>query len=213
MSTPRSRPETIPLPVLALAIRAAWHKSPRDGMILETLLETAIRNSECRLLEVGDVWRAGDVVLSLRIREETAKNGKRRTVPLTGSFRQKMRTYIMESRSTPEGPEISEPLFPSTRGDGHLTRRGLIGIVRKHLTKAGWDGTPHLIRHTAATELLRVSNVRVVQIMLGHSRLETVQIYTHPSDDDLRLAQERRNQKDPLVMPPKTAPSTDPSLK
>lgn len=193
----RRRPTTIPIPVVAHATQAAWARSPRDGMLMEFLLETACRNTETRLMEVGDVWKGDDIVMSLAIRAEIAKNGRRRAVALSGPFRQKLRHYITGHRWNGTGPDLEAPLFPSTRGGRHLTRRGLARIVKTHLAAAGWQGTPHHLRHTAATELLRVSNARVVQIMLGHSRLDTVMIYTHPSDDDLRRAQEARRTATP----------------
>jgi integrase/recombinase XerC len=161
-------------------------------MLLTLLNSTAIRNMEARLLTVEDLWKNNQVPLALALRPETAKNGKPRTIPLTESCRALLKTYILAERFGAGLPLLTAPLFPSTRGSGHMTRRGLCAVVRRHLKSAGVDGTPHMIRHTAATELLRVSNVRVVQMVLGHSRLDTVMIYTHPSTDEIRDALSRR---------------------
>lgn len=193
MSRRNGAPKTIPLQILAAATKHAYRTSARDGMIFEYLLETAARNTEARLLLVGHVWRNNDVVLAINLPAELAKGGKPRALPLSGPFRMRLREYILKHRSDAKQPLIEEPLFPSSRGRGHLTRRGLARIVKAHLAAAGWDATPHAIRHTAATELLRVSNARVVQLILGHSRLDTIMIYTHPSHEELVAAQERRH--------------------
>jgi site-specific recombinase XerD len=185
-------PRIVPPTALAAASAAAWACCPRDGMIMETLIETAIRNTECRLLILDDVWRDGQAVLSLKIRPEIAKNSKPRTIPLTKSYRAKLTQYVMNQHEHTTGTTGPCPLFPSQKGLGFLTRRGLCRIVKAHLAAAGHTGTPHQLRHTAATDLIRVTNVRVVQLILGHARMDTVQIYTHPSDDDLRDAMEAR---------------------
>lgn len=201
--------KTVPPEALARACQHAWETSTRDGMVLETLMETAIRNRECRLLEVDDLWRAGTVVLSLKIRPEIAKNGRPRTIPLTATYRAKARAYITQDLGISGDDDDNSPLFPSRKGRLHLTRKGLCDLVRRHLAAAGIDGTPHMLRHTAATELIRVCNARVVQLLLGHKRLETVQIYTHPTDEDLRTAIEARRRR--MAAPP-TIPEDVPAL-
>lgn len=202
---------TLPLAAIWHATRLAYANSPRDGMLLEFLYETGCRNQEARLSLVGDLWRANDVVLSMCVREEIAKGGSRRYVPLSTIFRQKMRQYIHLYRSTDGEPDLASPLFPSRAGEGHLTRRGICRIIKSYLTAAGHTGTPHQFRHTAATEWLKVSNARQVQIMLGHKRLDTVQIYTHPSDEDMRQTQERRRSLWPNRQPktPQNPPLDD----
>lgn len=185
-------PPTVPMHVLLDAMSRAWAANPRDAMILETLAETGMRNGECRLLQINDVWTGGDVVLSVKLRPEQAKGGVPRTIPLTGSFRTKLRKWILDNRHIVNGGMETCPLYPSQKAEGFLTRRGMCRIVRKYFSLAGSPATPHYLRHTCATELLRVTNARVVQLMLGHQRLETVQIYTHPTEDDLRGAMNAR---------------------
>jgi len=187
-----SEPPTVPVHTLLDAMSRAWAANPRDAMIIETLAETGMRNSECRLLQISDAWNGHDVVLAIKLRPETAKGGKPRTIPLTSSFRMKLRKWILDNRHTLNGGMECLPLFPSQQSEGFLTRRGICRIIRKYFGAAGSPATPHYLRHTCATELLRVTNARVVQLMLGHARLETVQIYTHPTEDDLRGAMNAR---------------------
>jgi site-specific recombinase XerD len=185
-------PPTVTANELNQALELAWKTNERDAMIIETLAETGLRNSECRLLEIADVWTGSDIVLELKLRAETAKGGRPRNIPLLAGYRAKLRTYILKHRPTITGGMEREPLFPSNMKGGHLTRRGICRIVGRYFRAVNSNATPHWLRHSCATELLRVTNARVVQLMLGHRRMETVQIYTHPTGDDLRDAMTAR---------------------
>jgi len=178
----------IPPDVAARAADLAADSNERDAMILLTLAETGIRNSECRLLEVGDLYRHGTFTSSLRIRPETSKCARQRTIQLTHSYQAAIRIFIERHRSNEEGPLCHAPLFPSTRGHGFLTKRGMIAVAARWTTAAGQRCTPHAYRHALATDLMRVTSPRVVQQVLGHRRLETVMRYMHPTVEDHRLA-------------------------
>jgi site-specific recombinase XerD len=167
------------------SLAVAADSNPRDCALIMTLAETGIRNSECRQLLVSDLWLADQITHALKIRPQIAKGGRGRTIPLTSHFREWMHNYILAQRTDATGPLYDAPLFPSSRGFGFLTRRGVCAVVRKYTSLAGDSCTPHAFRHTLATDLLRTTNARVVQMVLGHARLETVMIYTHPTDQDL----------------------------
>ena len=90
----------------------------------------------------------------------------------------------------------SEWLFP-TRDGGQLDTRYLRTMVKHYAVKAGVSEaervTPHILRHTFATDLLReTKNIRLVQKALGHSDVSTTMIYTHVFDEELEQALRRR---------------------
>jgi site-specific recombinase XerD len=80
-----------------------------------------------------------------------------------------------------------------------LTRRSIERIVKQHAIKAGITKkvTPHVIRHSFATDLLNNgADIRSVQVMLGHANIGTTQIYTHVTDKHLREIHKKfHNQK------------------
>jgi site-specific recombinase XerD len=94
-----------------------------------------------------------------------------------------------------------------------LTPRSVQRLVKKYITRAGIsvDATPHTLRHTFATGLLKEgANLRSVQELLGHSNLSTTQIYTHVTNQQLKEAHEKYH-KNPSTSSanPTTGPSSD----
>lgn len=160
----------------------------RDRAILETLFSTGLRVSELVSLNIEDI--------NLETGEFTVigKGRKVRTVYLSESAKNWLRRYL----STRNDPFI--PLFLRYSGkkmeendsDGEslrLTARSVQRLVKKYITRAGIaiDATPHTLRHTFATGLLRQgADLRSVQELLGHSNVSTTQIYTHVTNKELK---------------------------
>jgi site-specific recombinase XerD len=85
--------------------------------------------------------------------------------------------------------DVEEPLFINLSGNTRLTSRSVERIIRHYATKAGLGGkiTPHTLRHSFATDLLRNgADLRSVQMMLGHANIATTQVYTHFTDRELK---------------------------
>ncbi|OGY61284.1 MAG: hypothetical protein A3H06_01015 [Candidatus Colwellbacteria bacterium RIFCSPLOWO2_12_FULL_44_13] len=166
----------------------------RDRAVLGTLFSTGMRVSELCSLDRDkiDITRGE---LSIR-----GKGGKIRVVFLSDDAKENIKQYI-DKRS-----DVDEALFiriPKSKikirpqGDKRsdlstlrLTPRSIQRIVGKYATKAGIVGknvSPHTLRHSYATDLLRNgADIRSVQAMLGHSSVTTTQIYTHVTDKQLR---------------------------
>ncbi|HEY4908055.1 MAG TPA: tyrosine recombinase XerC [Methylomirabilota bacterium] len=147
----------------------------RDRALLEMLYATGLRVAECCGLDLDDVDRRQG---SVRV---MGKGGKERVVPAGDAALQALDAWL-----TVRG-EGRGPLFINPRG-GRLSTRGVHRIVKSRARAAGIDRrvTPHTLRHTFATHMLgEGADLRLIQELLGHSRLSTTQRYTHVSAEHL----------------------------
>jgi len=147
----------------------------RDTAVLELLYATGLRVSELAGLDLDDVDRSQQTVRVL------GKGRKERIVPYGSRAAGALAAYL-EGRGGGAGP-----LFANPRG-GRLTVRSLHTIVRRSAAATGITRrvSPHTLRHTFATHLLDAgADLRVIQELLGHSRLSTTQRYTHVGADQL----------------------------
>ncbi len=156
----------------------------RDRAILETLYSAGLRVSELVGLRVRDVDLIGG---SLRT---VGKGRKERLVPLGSYSIQAIRRYL--KTLPPAQTEPEKPLFQNWRRGG-LTDRSVRRILNLYLMKisATLKISPHALRHSFATHLLdRGADLRSVQELLGHSSLNTTQVYTHVTTERLKRVYE-----------------------
>lgn len=155
----------------------------RDRAILETFYATAIRRSELARLALCDL-DLGRGVLAVR----HGKGNRDRFVPLGERAQAWIRRYLEESRPELAAYRDDGALFLSADGTG-LAPNYLGEMVRKAIEAAGVKkpGGCHLFRHTAATLMLEGgADIRFIQQLLGHAKLETTQIYTRVSIEQLK---------------------------
>jgi site-specific recombinase XerD len=155
-------------------------KSLRDRAILELLFSTGVRVSElCSLSSDIDLGRDE---LSLR-----GKGDKIRVVFLSAAAKEALKAYL--KKRTDMDPALFIQ-FGRRKGETlRLTPRSVERIVKYYAIKAGITKkvTPHVIRHSFATDLLtNGADLRSVQALLGHANIGTTQIYTHVTDKHLR---------------------------
>lgn len=154
-------------------------KALRDIAILETLFSTGMRVSElCSLTRDIDFDRGQ---FSIR-----GKGDKVRVVFLADSAHEAIKAYDVARKDMEEAMFVSHP--GGTQQPRPLIPRAVERLVKDHAARAGISRkvTPHVIRHSFATDLLENgADVRSVQALLGHANIATTQIYTHVTDKHL----------------------------
>ena len=157
-------------------------RSLRDRAILELLYATGMRVSELVALNVGDVDVASASARCF------GKGGKERVIPIYERAVQALEAYLSRGRLYLRRDAEQKALFLNQRGD-RLTRQGLWLIVKGYVKEAGIQVpvTPHTLRHSFATHMLRGgADLRNVQELLGHANIATTQVYTQVSNERLR---------------------------
>ncbi|MGH8700443.1 MAG: site-specific tyrosine recombinase XerD, partial [Burkholderiales bacterium] len=146
----------------------------RDKAMLETLYASGLRVSELVKLKLGQVSQDMGVV------QVVGKGSKERLVPLGEEAIAWIRRYLGEARPQLLGARTADDLFVTARGAA-MTRQMFWHLLRRHAAQAGLRKpiSPHTLRHAFATHLLNHgADLRVVQLLLGHSDISTTQIYT-----------------------------------
>ena len=156
----------------------------RNRLILEMLFATGLRVSELSNIKIKDID------FSEREIKIMGKGSKERFVFYNKECAVVLDSYLKECRSKLLNGKDSEYLFINHLGD-KLTDRGIRLIIDKIVKKSCIKSkvSPHTFRHTFATMLLNEGcNIKSVQELLGHSSLGTTGIYTHLTNDEVRLA-------------------------
>ena len=154
----------------------------RDRAMLELLYATGLRVSELINLQLSQVNFNQGV---LRI---VGKGDNERLIPLGDESQRWLRDFIDGPRMEILLERQTDYLFPTRRGD-RMTRQAFWHIIKRYAQKSGVEKklSPHSLRHAFATHLLnRGADLRVVQLLLGHSDLSTTQIYTHVARERLK---------------------------
>lgn len=156
-------------------IKQAYQEKSSHGLLLKTLFLTGARVSEFVSLKVSDFYFDEQMIL---IRK--GKGGKSRYVPILPELSQEIKTHF--------GSRTEGYIFESNRHTKFTTRR-IQQIVKETADRAGITKKvhPHLLRHTVATYLLEKGMpLEQIQKFLGHSKIETTQIYAESSTEMLR---------------------------
>ena len=121
------------------------------------------------------------------------KGSKERVIPIHPKAANVVGRYLDEARPQLLGERSGHAAFLNQRGE-RLTRQGFWLILKSHAKRAGIESriTPHTLRHTFATHLLRGgAPLRHVQELLGHASITTTQVYTHLTSDHVRSEYDR----------------------
>jgi len=165
-------------------------ESFRDRVMLEVLYATGLRVSEL----VG--LRLNQLSINQGLVRVIGKGNKERLVPLGEEALNWLVQFLKGPRQELLDDRLCPDLFPTRRGAG-MTRQAFWYRLKKHAVTAGIDPdslSPHTLRHAFATHLLdHGADLRVVQMLLGHSDLSTTQIYTHVARERLKTLHEKHH--------------------
>ncbi len=154
----------------------------RDRAMLELLYACGLRVTELISLRFGQININQGVVRVL------GKGGKERLVPMGEECCDWLELYLSQARATLLNSQQSDAFFVTRRG-GAMTRQSFWYLIKRYAGQAGIDKalSPHTLRHAFATHLLNHgADLRVLQMLLGHSDLSTTQIYTHVARERLK---------------------------
>ena len=154
----------------------------RDRAMLELLYSSGLRVSELISLTVNMLQIPPGVIKVM------GKGSKERLVPIGEEAQIWLHRYLEGARSSLQKGLLSSKLFLSQKG-GAMSRQGFWYRIKLYAEQVGLnaDLSPHTLRHAFATHLLNHgADLRVVQMLLGHSSVSTTQIYTHVATERLQ---------------------------
>ncbi len=154
----------------------------RDRTMLEVLYATGLRVSELVSLTYEQMNLRQGLIRCI------GKGNKERLVPLGEEAMDWIQRYMLEARPVLLEGHVSEDVFPTRRGKA-MSRQAFWYLIKRYAKQASIEKhlSPHTLRHAFATHLLNHgADLRVVQLLLGHSDLSTTQIYTHVAKERLK---------------------------
>ncbi|HEU0074183.1 MAG TPA: site-specific tyrosine recombinase XerD [Dehalococcoidia bacterium] len=164
-------------------------EAKRDRAMLELMYATGLRVTELVSLDVSDLQLEGEKPYVRLV----GKGNRERQIPLLEQPVQELSEYIRFARTRLVGERDETALFVNRRGE-RLTRQGFWLILKGYALEAGIRGrvTPHTLRHSFATHMLRGGmDIHKVQELLGHANISTTQVYTQVSREHIREAYEK----------------------
>jgi integrase/recombinase XerD len=182
---PRSLPKSLNEDEVLALLNAPDLSEPaglRDRAMLELLYACGLRVSEL----VG--IKTTEVSLSDAVVRVTGKGSKTRLVPMGEEAADWIGRYLKQARPEILQKRLSDALFVTNRGEA-MTRQAFWYLIKRYSLLAGITKpmSPHVLRHAFATHLLNHgADLRVVQMLLGHSDISTTQIYTHVARERLK---------------------------
>jgi len=168
-----------------------FRKGIRNHLMATLMLEAGLRVGEVVKLINSHLYFNFVPVKTLVLHPSVTKNHKERTVPVSAALDIALREFFSHWLLT-DAFNGSEHCFYVSDPANPITTRQVENILNSASMKSlGRNINPHMLRHTFASRLMRVTDMRTVQELLGHSFITSTQIYTHPNEDDKKRAIER----------------------
>lgn len=163
--------------------------SPRWHLAATQLWYLGLRVSECLALRWRDYEGLDTLTRRLAIPGKITKNGQQRTLPVPEPLARALTSWRHKDDLLAGDAGADELVITHPELDRAYTTRALQRSLGFAAARAGLGHiSPHSLRHTFATRLLKVTDIRTVQLALGHRSIMTTQLYTHPTIEDLELA-------------------------
>ncbi len=165
-----------------------FRKGIRNYLMALLMLDAGLRVGEVVRLRASDLYYNGQTVTAIIIGQNIAEKDCQRSIPVSGRLSDSIKT-MAEKWWFYERGDTRSFAFYTTGAYAPLTTRQVERIIRQAALKClGRPVHPHILRHTFGTRLMRKTNARVVQELLGHKNMSSTQIYTHPNGEDLKKA-------------------------
>lgn len=176
----------------ALLRKGAPKKTARKGirnyLLCCLMLDAGLRVGEVVQLKISHLYFNEAPVNTLVLTGTITKNHKERTIPVSVRLAEALRTFF-QTWFVWDNANLDANVFCVGDNVSHMTTRQVENIINAASMKAfGRRINPHMLRHTFASRLLRVTSMRTVQELLGHNYITSTQIYTHPNEDDKKEA-------------------------
>ena len=163
-------------------------KSVRNHLFACLMLYAGLRVGEVVKLQKSHLYFNEKPVHNLILTSDITKNHVERSVPVNTQLSDSLSTFYYNSEWL--RADLSTRLvFLGPGASKAISTRQVQNIINK----AGWKALgrpvhPHMLRHTFASKLMRITDMRTVQELLGHSSITSTQLYTHPNEDDKKKA-------------------------
>lgn len=160
----------------------------RNHTMALLMLDTGIRVGELVKLRLWDLYFGDHPVRNLIVKPEIAKTGKERVIPVSERLYDALLKMHSRYWSKFKSCAGCYAFFNELPNEPLSVRQVERIISTAGMAATGRKVTPHTLRHTFGTKLMRTSPTPVVQSLLGHARLSSTQIYQHPNHEDLKNA-------------------------
>jgi len=163
----------------------------RNHCMALLMLDAGLRVGEVVKLKMSDLFFNGKTVENLVISKTISKNNEERIIPTSSRLQEACKT-LWENMPCIREKTAEAPVFCGNSNDTHITTRQVERIIGAASNLAfGRRINPHILRHTFATKLMKVTDIRTVQDLLGHKQVSSTQVYTHSNSDDKKAAVEK----------------------
>ncbi|MBA7523814.1 Tyrosine recombinase XerC [subsurface metagenome] len=164
------------------------HRGIRNHTLALVMLDAGLRVGELVQLRKSSLWFNNRPVSSVSVPARISHSSEERFIPLTERLSEAVNVMQLHHWSMFTSSS-DHPAFYSVNPSQSLSERHVQRIISAASVKAfGRSINPHVLRHTFGTRLMRVTDMRTVQELLGHKSLASTQIYTHPNEQDKHKA-------------------------